>query len=121
MPTRNGKNEKKQELLHFRFTKTGFVTDDQGEAFVDDIFLWKQRFDADKWQALYSIGFEEKPKWLDAAGGFLYYVADAFQQLLTHQPDLELAREHVEITWDENQAERLLNAVPFTLGAEYVN
>lgn len=35
MPTRNGKNEKKQELLHFRFTKTGFVTDDQGEAVYD--------------------------------------------------------------------------------------
>ena len=121
MSTRAGKTEKIQNQLRFRFTKTDFVPDDQGEAFADDILPWKKRFDEDKWQALYAIGFEEKPKWLDAAGGFLYYVADAFQQMLTHQPDLELAREHVQVAWDENRAERLLSSVPFTLGAEYVN
>ena len=41
--------------------------------------------------------------------------------MLTHQPDLEVAREHVEVSLDENVMERLLNSVPFTLGAEYVN
>lgn len=121
MPTQNMKYREKQKQLHFRFTQTGFVMDDREEEYAEDIIPWKEQFEADKWKTVYTIGFEERPQWLDAAGLFLYQVADGFQQMLTHQPDLEVAREHVEVPLDENVMERLLNSVPFTLGAEYVN
>ena len=121
MQTQDKKHGEKQKILHFRFTKTGFMLDNPDGEYAEDIIPWKEQFEADKWKAVYAIGFEKRPKWLDAAGLFLYQVADGFQQMLTHQPDLEVAREHVEVSLDENVMERLLNAVPFTLGAEYVN
>ena len=121
MTTQNMKRGEKQKQLHFRFTQTGFLLDNRDEEYTDDIIRWKEKFETDKWKAVYDIGFEERPKWLDAAGLFLYQVADGFQQMLTHQPDLEMAREHVDVPLDENEIERLLNSVPFTLGAEYVN
>ena len=121
MPIQNIKHREKQKQLHFRFTQTGFVLDDRQQEYAEEVIPWKEQFEADKWKAVYTIGFEERPQWLDAAGLFLYQVADGFQQMLTHQPDLEVAREHVEVPLDENVMERLLNSVPFTLGAEYVN
>ena len=121
MQTKDKKHREKQKLLHFRFTKTGFMLDNRDGEYAEDIIPWKERFELDKWEAVYAIGFEEKPKWLDAAGLFLYQVAEGFQQMLAHQPDLEVAREHIQMPLDENVMERLLNSVPFTLGAEYVN
>ena len=121
MQIKDKKHRGKQKLLHFRFTQTGFMSDNRDGEYAADIIPWKERFEADKWEAVYAIGFEEKPKWLDAAGLFLYQVAEGFQQMLAHQPDLEVAREHIKVPLDENVMARLLNSVPFTLGAEYVN
>lgn len=81
---------------------------------------WKKKFEGDKWKALYNIGFEEKPEWLDKTGCFLYQVADRFQFELTRQPDLELVRENIDLIPDADTLEHLLNSVPFTLGSEYV-
>lgn len=110
----------KKERLHFLFTENGFQLDEQNGEYTEGLLSWKERFEADQWEAVYALGFEEKPPWLDAAGGFLYQVANSFQRQLTRQPDLEVAREHVEVVLEEDVAERLLNSVPFTLGAEYV-
>lgn len=69
----------KQLQLHFRFTDKSFLVDEQNEGFTDEILPWKKKFEGDKWKALYNIGFEEKPEWLDKTGCFLYQVADRFQ------------------------------------------
>ncbi len=121
MQTQKTNHREIQKQLHFCFTQTGFLLDDREEEYIEDIIPWKERFETDKWKAVYEVGFEKRPKWMDAAGLFLYQVANGFQQMLTHQPDLELAREHVNILLDENVTEQLLNCVPFTLGSEYVN
>ena len=81
---------------------------------------WKQRFEVSRYQALYDLGFEEKPKWLDAAGSFLYQTADQFQRWLTSQPDLELLRDKIQLKPDEEITERLLHSVPFALGSEHI-
>ena len=114
------RQEEKQSQLHFRFTEKSFLVDEQNEEFTDEILSWKEKFEGDKWKALYYIGFEEKPVWLDVTGRFLYQVADQFQFELTRQPDLELARENIELIPDADTLETLLNSVPFTLGADYV-
>ncbi len=121
MQTQKTNHREIQKQLHFCFTQTGFLLDDREEEYIEDIIPWKERFETDKWKAVYEVGFEKRPKWMDAAGLFLYQVANGFQQMLTHQPDLEVAREHVNILLDENVTEQLLNCVPFTLGSEYVN
>ena len=109
-----------QKQLRFRFTKNGFMLDEQEGEFSEKILPWVEKFESDKWKALYEIGFEEKPDWLDTAGSFLYLLTDLFQKQLTRQPDLELARENTEVILDTDTMERLLNSVPFTLGAEFV-
>ncbi len=108
--------------LQFRFTEKGFVLDaeEQNVYYPAEIQKWKENFTQDRWQALYDLGFEKKPDWLDGAGQFLYLAADGFQKQLTRLPDLEISREKIEVIPDENMTERLLNSVPFTLGSECV-
>ena len=110
----------KQGQLHFRFTEKDFLIDEpQGEV-SERLQPWKEKFEENKWKVVYEIGFEAKPDWLDAAGSFLYLLADLFQKQLTRQPDLELSRENTEVLLDGDTVERLLNSVPFTLGSECV-
>lgn len=109
-----------QKRLRFLFTEKGFLLDDQDETYIEEIRPWKIRFETDQWSAVYKLGFEEKPTWLDAAGNFLYQIADEFQRQLTRQPDLEIARENIHITLEEDTRKRLMNSVPFTLGSEHV-
>lgn len=109
-----------QEKLYFRFTEDGFCLDEQESRDSKALGSWKNRFESDQWRALYELGFEKRPDWLDAAGVFLYQTADSFLQALMRQPDLELAREKTELTLEEDLLERLLNSVPFTLGSECV-
>ncbi len=114
------KQQEKREKLNFRFTEKSFMQDEQEGEYIEEILPWKERFETDRWKAVYALGFEEKPKWLDAAGTFLYQVADGFQRLLTRRPDLEIVRENVKVVPEEDVLEGLLNSIPFTLGAEYV-
>ena len=115
------KEEASAAKLRFLFTEKGFALDQQEEIASEEILGWRQRFETARYQAMYDLGFEERPNWLDAAGGFLYLMADQFQRWLTSQPDLELLREKIQLKPDEEVIERLLHSVPFALGSEYVN
>ena len=63
------KGETSAEKLRFLFTEKGFMLDVQEEITSEELQGWKQRFETSRHQALYDLGFEEKPGWLDAAGG----------------------------------------------------
>ncbi|MBQ7565024.1 MAG: DEAD/DEAH box helicase [Lachnospiraceae bacterium] len=109
--------------LRFLITETGFTLETAGipDPKNDILNYWYTRFREDRYKALYDIGFNEKPDWLDAAGSFLYLVSDAFQRYLLRLPELELLRENVELRVDEDIEERLLNCVPFSPGSEYID
>lgn len=85
------------EKLRFLFTETGFALDLQDKITSEEIIGWRQRFEASRYRALYDLGFEQRPDWLDAAGAFLYQIADQFQRIITRQPDLELLRERIQV------------------------
>ena len=110
----------KEGILHFLFTEEGFIVDDRGEVLAGEMEKWRERFEKDRFHALYQLGFREKPKGFDAAGQFLYQVAERFFQTLTDQPDIELTREKAELEPDEDALEVLQNCVPFTVGSEHV-
>lgn len=57
---------------------------------------------------------------MDPAGRFLYQLACCFFECLTASPDLELAREKAEVPLTDEVLQRLEQAVPYALGAEYV-
>lgn len=107
-------------MLHFIFTESDFYLDVQSVTDAGDRDKWQEWFVADRYKALYRMGFEEKPTELTATGNFLYLVADSFMKALTSLPELELAREKVEVRATAETVEFLLKAVPFAIGAEYI-
>ncbi len=111
----------KQDKLHFLLDEKGFRLDMPEAGYGEAILHWRNCFEKDRWQALYDLGFQKKPGWLDAAGSFLYRISECFQEILTHQPDLEVSRENTVLEPDEMVISRLMDSVPFTLGSEYVN
>lgn len=111
----------KKDKIRFIYADRGFALDYQDEEPGGEISKWLKRFHKDKVQALYDMGFIEKPEWLDASGAFLYRIAEAFQRQLTRQPDLELQRHLLSPEIDEDVIEDLASTVPFTPGSERVN
>ncbi|MCR4909598.1 MAG: DEAD/DEAH box helicase [Lachnospiraceae bacterium] len=82
---------------------------------------WYGKFKEDRVRSLYNLGFEEKPEWLDAAGAFLYRISELFQTWLLRQPDIELLRDKLHFSIDEDLMEQVLSSVPFAPGTEYID
>ena len=110
------------EKLEFIFTTDSFVVDD-----VEDKKLktadenWRQQFNKDKYKALYELGFDDSKMEESPSLSFLHFLSESFLESLTSQPELELMREETIIIPDEAMQNRLLNSVPFALGAENIN
>lgn len=115
------------ERLQFIFTEKDFYLDiqssDSDEASNSDRGRdnWRERFETDKYHALYQMGFEEKLTDMTATANFLYMVSDSFLKQLTDLPEIELVRENVEFAPSGEVVEGLLRAVPFAIGAEYID
>ena len=96
--------------LSFLFTETGFVLDTVDREQQDS--KWFQRFQEDKYSALYDFGFQERIHQLHASTGFLHRTAELYIHVLTSLSELEIAREQVQITlpvdiWEQLQKELL--------------
>lgn len=109
------------EHIPFIITKSAFRLDSAVQVHDPDASRWVERFRAKPYEALYALAFQARPAGFDATGGFLCRVAERFAADLAVAPGLGLSREKTEITPGEDSLERLLAAVPFALGAEYVN
>ncbi len=112
--------DKVEDKIRFLFTPQGFVLDRHEGDFSAAVIKWYKCFNDDKYQALYDIGFSEKPAWLDVSGSFLFRLSEAFQRQLTRQPDLELQRHRLEPEIDEDVVDDLTASVPFSPGSEHV-
>jgi len=109
---------KETDALQFIFTENDFYCD-SGKWLSDADQALRKRFESDRWAALYHWGITERPKGLSASAAFLYLLSDTFFKALTSLPDLELSRENAKVPLTET--DWLLRAVPFAIGAEYIN
>lgn len=107
------------ETLQFIFTENGFYPD-AVKSGIPEIDQWKKRFETNRYQALYQMGFQEKAPDATPAGAFLRMLVDTFFRILTSMPELELAREQIEPVLSKEEADTLQSAVPFVIGAEYI-
>ena len=98
------------EKQAFIFTRDGFYPDYVGEQEAQDPM-----------ELLYQISLTEDPARLTVSGYFLYLLSTAFFRELTEIPELEMARDEVEVKLSEDRMEELLAATPYAIGAEYVN
>lgn len=109
------------EALQFIFTENDFYLDTQSSKTVTGREEWESGFESDKYDTLYRMGFEEKPENLSVTGNFLYLISGSFLRSMTSLPELEVAREQIEWKPSEEDIDTLLKAVPFAIGAEYIN
>ena len=93
------------------FTKNGFYPENTGEETEDE----------ESAEFLYDIGNIESPSKLTVSGYFLYLVSDAFFKELTRLPELEIARDKIKVAPTQECIERLLNAIPYALGTEFID
>ena len=112
--------EQKGHPLQFVFTPDGFCPDSGPEILSGEEQEFLARFETDRYHALYRMGLEERRPGLSPSAAFLYLISDTFFKKLTDLPDLELVREHAAAELTEGDAVRLLQAVPFAIGSEYV-
>ena len=107
------------EKIQFLLTKDGFRVDDMLYA-EKEVQAYASGFARAPYETLYELAFRERPDCFDAAGIFLFQVAESFAEALVNTSGLELSREKTELVPQEETIELLLNSVPFVLGAEFV-
>jgi non-specific serine/threonine protein kinase len=107
------------EKIQFLLTKDGFRVDDMLYA-EKEVQAYASGFARAPYETLYELAFRELPECFDAAGVFLFQVAESFVEMLVNTSGLELSREKTELVPKEETIELLLDSVPFVLGAEFV-
>lgn len=117
-------NMLKAEELNAYFTLDGFtieVTPEDTDMMDETIKQWKLRFDKNKYEALFHLGFLKKSPFFSPSVAYLYHIADMLIRELSKQSDIELIRESVQIELLEADVITLKEEVPYAIGMEYVD
>lgn len=108
------------ERLQFIFTKTSFRIDHPEWHLEETEEKLRKRFEENRARALFSIGFSDPAGSESPSLAFLRLVSTEFVKTLTDMPELEIARENVQVRLSEETGRRLLDSVPFGIGTEYI-
>ena len=107
--------------LQVIFKKSGFAVDRAAGKPKDPYEKsLQERLCKEPLKTVFDMGFAQKRAQDTASVAFLRQVAGAFVKALTNIPELEIAREEVEVRPSEEVCEELLLSVPFGIGTEYI-
>lgn len=106
--------------MRFIFTEKGFYPE-EGGLLSEELQVWQEEFKKDREYAWYLLGLKGCPPDADISMRFLCRVAEGYFRLLTSQPGLELSREKTELLPNADIIAGLETAVPFMIGAEYLD
>jgi len=109
------KRVNKTELNAF-FLPSGFSVEGTGE----EGNKWFNRFEKDKYKALYHLGFLKREEWFSPSVEFLHIISDKLITELSRYHGIEFERDRVQVILSEEENESLLEEVPFALGSEHV-
>lgn len=112
--------KKKQQGMDAYFLPNGFMIDDLSDP-EDSIKIWKERFDKDKYKALFNLGFLNKETWFSPSIEYIYYIAEILIKKLSQQPEIELVRDMVQVELTQDELYQLKERIPFVIGMEYVD
>ncbi len=87
----------------------------------ENLKAWIASYEADKYSALFHLGFLTRPSEFDAVLDYLHSIAELLIRSLSHQPDIEFSREAVQVDLADDDIRRLLDELPFGVGMEYVD
>lgn len=113
---------KTKEILEMDayFLPNGFVIDDVTN-FTAPIKIWKEKFDNNKYEALFHLGFLNKEQWFSPSIEYLHHIAEILIKKLSQLPEIELTRDMVEVELTEDELYQLKDEIPFVIGMEYVD
>lgn len=106
--------------MRFIITEKSFYME-EGGLLSEELQAWQEEFKKDKVYAWYLLGLKGCPPDADISMRFLGRVAESYFRCLTSLPELELSREKTEVLLDADTISRLEAAVPFIIGAEYLD
>lgn len=113
------KTDLTQGGLSFIFTPKSFKLDTSiADVSEQELNRWSEEGGI---PALYQAGLDELPQDASPTHLYLCQVAKAFFAELTDIPEIEIARQRVQVPLSDAVAERLLRAVPFAIGSEYID
>ena len=105
--------------LQFIFTPTGVLAECPKDSASESDVQWKEQFDTNCYEAIYQYGMTGVEADTISAL-FLKRLVKVFLEKLTDLPELEMVREHAVARLSQEDMERLLLALPFAVGSEYV-
>ena len=106
-----------KKIVQACFKPGGFTMDfPEEEAFQNA----RKAFLRDPWRALYKTGFVPDDQEESETVRWLHRLALAYVRELIAQPALEVTREQTTVPLNEEVSARLLDALPYGLGTEYV-
>ncbi len=106
--------------IHFIFTKDSFMLDKAVES-VEQLRTFSEKCDNEPYKTFYDLSFHERPDYLDAAGSFIFLLAEIFTQELSNTAGIELTREKTTLAPSDETYGTLLERVPFAIGTQYIN
>lgn len=106
--------------MRFIFTEKGFYLE-EGDMLSEELQVWQEEFKKDKEYAWYLLGLKGCPPDADISMRFLGRIAEGYFRCLTSLPELEISREKTEVLPDADIVAGLETAVPFVIGAEYLD
>ncbi len=108
-------------VLNAVFTSDAFIVEAINAQDYPELMKWKRLFDENPYDALFALGFEEKPMMASPAFLWLHLLSTEFLHALTSLPGLEISREKTEVELQPDTARKLLYSVPFGLGTEWID
>ncbi|NMA48449.1 MAG: DEAD/DEAH box helicase family protein, partial [Tissierellia bacterium] len=114
---------KTQEVqkLNAYFLPKDFVIDDIPDEPEDTLKTWIAEFEADKYNALFHLGFLKKQEWFSPSIEYLHHITEILIKKLSQQPEIELNREAIQVDLLEDEIYQLKEELPFVIGMEHVD
>jgi len=109
------------QKLNAFFLPKDFVIDDIPNQPTDALKTWIVAFEADRYSALFHLGFLKKEKWFSPSVEFLHHVSEMLIKKLSQQSEIEFSREAIQVDLLEDEFYRLKEELPFGIGVEYVD
>ena len=79
-----------------------------------------EKFLATPWESVYALGFSPPDHSEGSTFHWLHTLALSYIKTLTRQPGLEISREQTVVDLPTEESSRLMDALPFGIGTEYV-
>ena len=107
--------------LNAYFLPETFVIDEVENQPEEILKTWIEAFEADKYSALFHLGFLKKESWFSHSIEYLHHIAEMLIKKLSQQTEIELSRDTVQVDLTEDELNHLKDDLPFVIGMEYVD